>query len=276
MTEAATAVVRLPQALEFRDECDALYAALVAVPAAIWSLPTQFKQWTVDDVLGHLLMFDHAAELAVSDPDGLQAFLGKVMADIARGRTFQECTREWLAGCSGQVLLERWREGHRRLADLYRDLDPERRLPWAGPDMSARSFMSARQMEAWAHGQAVFDLLGLEREEHDRLRNIAIMGINTFGWSFKVHGRPVPATPPYVRLTSPSGATWEWGDPTGMDRIEGSAVDFCRVVAQTRNVLDTSLRVTGPVAEAWMSIAQCFAGPPEQPPPAGARHLVRG
>ena len=137
--------------------------------------------------------------------------------------------------------------------------------------MSARSFISARQMETWAHGQAIFDALGLERVEHDRLYNVAVMGVNTFGWTFSVHRRAVPATRPYVRLESPSGATWEWNDPAGTDRVEGSAVEFCRVVTQTRNVQDTRLRVSGPVAQEWMSIAQCFAGAPVLPPAPGTR-----
>jgi uncharacterized protein (TIGR03084 family) len=126
-------------------------------------------------------------------------------------------------------------------------------------------------MEAWSHGQAIFDQLGLERVEHDRLRNIAVMGVNTFGWTFSVHRRPVPAVKPFIRLLSPSGATWEWNDPAAADRVEGSAVDFCRVVTQTRNVRDTALQVSGPVAAEWMAMAQCFAGPPEQPPTPGAR-----
>ncbi len=111
----------------------------------------------------------------------------------------------------------------------------------------------------------------IDRIEHDRLRNIAVMGVNTFGWTFKVNRREVPAVKPYVRLTSPSGALWEWNEPATADRVEGSAVDFCRVVAQTRNLHDTSLAVTGDIARQWMESAQCFAGPPEKPPAPGAR-----
>ena len=73
-----------------------------------------------------------------------------------------------------------------------------------------------------------------------------------------------------MRLTGPSGATWEWNDAIATSRIEGSAVDFCRVVTQTRNVRDTALIVTGDSARQWMEIAQCFAGPPETA--AGARN----
>jgi uncharacterized protein (TIGR03084 family) len=272
---SAEAKPGLAQAIDFRDECDALHEALANAPQAAWHRPTQFKGWTFDDVLGHLNMFDCAAELAARGREDLQAFFREIAAGRADGTSLTAYTRRWLQGCSGLALLERWHAQYQRLARLYHVLDPNQRLAWAGPDMSARSFMSARQMETWSHGQAVFDALGLERVEHDRIRNIVVMGINTFGWTFTVNKREVPVIKPHVRLTSPSGATWEWSDPSAGERIEGSAVDFSRVVTQTRNVLDTSLRVTGPVATEWMRIAQCFAGPPETPPAPGTRFVQR-
>jgi uncharacterized protein (TIGR03084 family) len=265
----------LTQASDFREECEALYEVLASAPAAAWRKPTQFKKWTFDDVVGHLHMFDYGAELAARGREDVQAFFAPIMTSVMAGKSFRDVTRDWLQGCAGPALLARWREQYLRLADIYRDLDPNLRLAWAGPDMSARSFMSARQMETWAHGQAIFDALGRERVEFDRLRNIAVMGVNTFGWTFTVHRRDVPPVKPYVRLVSPSGATWEWNDPASVDRVEGSAVDFCRVVTQTRNVLDTNLRVSGPAAEAWMSMAQCFAGPPEMPPAPATRFVQR-
>lgn len=269
MTTAALS--GLTQAHDFRAECAALHAVLAAAPAAAWRQPTQFKGWTFDDILGHLHFSDHAAALAARSRDEVQALFQEVHAARTAGMSFAEHTRRWLQGCSGAALLERWREHAQQLADTYATFAPEQRFAWAGPDMSARSFMSARQMETWAHGQAVYDLLGLERAEHDRIRNIAVMGVNTFGWTFKVHRREEPAERPYVRLTSPAGATWEWHDPAASSRIEGSAVDFCRVVTQTRNVHDTQLVVMGASANAWMEIAQCFAGPPELPPAPGTR-----
>ena len=81
----------------------------------------------------------------------------------------------------------------------------------------------------------------------------------------------VPETMPYLRLTAPSGAVWDWGEPGDAERIEGRATEFCQVVTQTRNIADTELAVTGPVASEWMGMAQCFAGPPETPPAHGQR-----
>ena len=66
-----------------------------------------------------------------------------------------------------------------------------------------------------------------------------------------------------------------WGEGSDEERIEGAASEFCQVVTQTRNVADTRLRVVGATARRWMSIAQCFAGPPEQPPAPGTRFVRR-
>jgi len=267
----ASSTSGLVQALDFRDECDALHSALENAPAEAWVEPTQFKGWTFDDVLGHLYFFDHAAEIAARSRDEIQALFRDILQAGATGVPLIDYSRRWLQGCAGTALLELWRTQYQRLAEIYAGFEPGHRLAWAGPDMSARSFMSARQMETWAHGQAIFDALGIDRVEHDRLRNIAVMGINTFDWTFKVNRRDVPAVKPYVRLISPSGALWEWNDPATVERVEGSAVEFCRVVTQTRNLADTNLAVTGGIARQWLERAQCFAGPPEQPPAPGTR-----
>jgi len=266
----------LTQAIDYRDECDALYALLADVDAAQWSQPTQFKRWTLDDVLGHLHMFDYAARLTLEGPNAFAAFWDSFSHSLAAGHSMVEYTRVWLRGCAGRELLESWHDFSHQVADEYAGLDPARRVKWAGPDMSVRSCISARQMETWAHGQAAFDLLGRVRVEHDRIRNIAIMGVNTFGWTFVNRGRAVPTTKPHVRLRSPSGEWWTWHEPDSRNFVEGSAVEFCQVVAQTRNIADTALRVSGEAAHEWMSLAQCFAGPPETPPAPGSRFVRPG
>jgi uncharacterized protein (TIGR03084 family) len=131
-------------------------------------------------------------------------------------------------------------------------------------------------METWAHGQALYDLFGVARAPTVRLRNIAEIGVRTYGWTFANRGEPPPGPAPHVRLSGPDGATWTWNDPSEDNRVEGSALAFCQVVTQTRNVADTDLRVTGEPARRWMSLAQCFAGPPETPPAPGTRFAIAG
>ncbi|MEN8182378.1 MAG: TIGR03084 family protein, partial [Myxococcota bacterium] len=104
-----------------------------------------------------------------------------------------------------------------------------------------------------------------------RIKNIAVIGIKTFAWTFVNRGLPVPGAPPHVRLVAPSGAIWEWNEPSSSECIRGDATDFCHVVTQGRNVADTKLEVVGEIATSWMDIAQCFAGGPTDPPKPGER-----
>jgi uncharacterized protein (TIGR03084 family) len=262
----------LQEAMDFRDESEALYQLLEPLADADFERSTLFKGWTVNQVLGHLHLWNQAAELTLRDPAAFLQFGAKVMESVARGglRSFED---QWLAGRHGRALLTEWREFYGPMAERFAAADPKQRVRWAGPDMSVRSSITARLMETWAHGQAVYDLLGVRREDKDRIRSIVQLGVNTFGWTFRNRGLVVPDQVPHLRLTAPSGDLWEWNAENAADRIEGTATEFCQVVTQTRNIADTGLEVSGDVARQWMSIAQCFAGPPENPPPPGTRRL---
>jgi uncharacterized protein (TIGR03084 family) len=167
--------------------------------------------------------------------------------------------------------MHKWHDFYLEMARRFVVAEPRKRVPWAGPTMSVRSSITARLMETWAYGQAVYDLLGEIRNEADRIRNIAVLGINTFSRTFTNRGMAVTPDAPYV----PSGPVWEWGQAAQASSVEGSAVEFCQVVTQVRNIADTNLKVVGSSAAAWMSIAQCFAGPPEDPPAPGTRFTQR-
>ncbi len=263
----------LQQAIDFRDESEALFQLLAPLGDDDFERATQFKGWTLNDVLGHLHMWNWAADLALTDEDRFMDFVEQVMSDIQAG-TLRGFEAKWREGLVGAGLRDAWREFFVPMSARFADADPKRRVKWAGPNMSVLSSITARLMETWAHGQEVYDTLGVERENADRIKNIAVLGVNTFGWTYKNRGWDLPEAAPFVKLTAPSGEVWEWNDPANADRVEGPAEQFCQVVTQTRNLADTQLEVTGDVAARWMSVAQCFAGPPEDPPAPGARHRV--
>ncbi|MCY6382478.1 TIGR03084 family metal-binding protein [Hoeflea prorocentri] len=262
----------MEQARDFLDESEALAAILTGLADADFEQPTQFKGWTINDVLVHLHFWNRGADQALTDPPAFEAATGRLMKALAgsslRGFENGEITER------GTDLLNAWQTLYRDMGARWEALDPKQRVKWVGPDMSVRSSMTARQMETWAHGQEIFDLLGFKREERDRIRNIVVLGVNTFGWAFKVRGAPVPDEMPHLTLTLPSGATAEYGESGNANRIAGSAVAFAQVVTQTRNVADTDLSIEGPIAREWMENAQCFAGPPETPPAPGTRFRI--
>ncbi len=162
----------------------------------------------------------------------------------------------------GPGTLAWWRDSNAQLRAVMADLDPKERMLWYGPPMSARSFITARIMETWAHGQDIVDALGLVREPTDRLFHVAHLGVVTFRWSFENRGIELSdAAKVRVELESPSGEQWVWnGD--GAELVRGSALDFCLLVTQRRHRNDLHLVAEGPAANAWLDIAQCFAGPP--------------
>lgn len=265
----------MQQANDFRAESQALAAVLQDLPEADLHRVTQFKDWTIDHVLGHLHLFNVAAETALQGAGPFDAFISPILAEMQAGKSILHSQFGWLDGLSGRPLFEAWRAGADSCADAYAKADPKQRVKWIGPDMSALSAITARQMETWAHGQEIFDVLGIDRIEQDRIRNIAHLGVSTYGWTFANRGEAAPEPAPYVELTGPSGAVWTWNTPQEDNLVRGAAVEFAQVVTQVRNIADTSLETCGAAAARWMEVAQCFAGPVETPPAKGARHQQR-
>ena len=256
---------------DLRTEGDELHALMATMDTGFWTQTSSFKDWTVWDVIAHLHLSDHMALTTLRSGDDFKALL----RDMAAAESMRDYTQSWLSPdgqpLTGPDLLERWRALFLALCDTLKNADPDQRFLWAGPGMKARMFATARQMETWAHGWEIYDLLGIQRKHTDRIKNIATIGYRTFGWTFQNRRLAVPEIGPYLNLTAPSGALWTFGDNNSPHRVEGSAVEFCQVVTQVRHVDDTQLSVRGENAINWMAIAQCFAGPPETPPEPGSR-----
>ena len=121
---------------------------------------------------------------------------------------------------------------------------------------------TARLMETWAHGQDVADALGVRRVPTARLRHVAHIGVRARDYAFRAAGRTPPAEPFRVELTGPDGHEWTWGPDEASDRVTGAALDFCLLVTQRRHRADVDVTATGAGADAWLDIAQAFAGPP--------------
>ncbi|MFT7651201.1 MAG: hypothetical protein ACI9ON_000690 [Limisphaerales bacterium] len=248
-----------------------LHELLSDMDTGIWTQSTTFKQWSVWDVVAHLHFADHMALTSITSSDDFANLMKRL-----RDKSIPNYAGQWLSdeqgnAINGPELLERWYSLFNELCENLARADPTKRFDWVGPGMKAKMFATARLMETWAHGWEIYDLTNIPRDHTDRLSHIATIGVRTFGWTFNNRGLPVPDQPPFVCLSAPSGDEWTWNEANVDDCIRGSAVDFCQVVTQVRNVADTNLEVVGDAALAWMNIAQCFAGPPEDPPAPGSR-----
>ncbi|MFF0769196.1 TIGR03084 family metal-binding protein [Nonomuraea wenchangensis] len=239
---------------DLRAETASLERLLEPLQDDDWELPTPAAGWAVRDQVSHLAWFDEAATRAVTDPDGFTAGLSGVtsvddLARQARGMTPAEL-REWFRAARGRSM------------EVFAGLDARDRVPWFGPPMSAASFVTARLMETWAHGQDVADALGVVREPTDRLRHVATIGYRARPYGFAVRGLPQPAEPVRVELVMPGGGVWTAGPADAASVVRGPMLDFCLAVTQRIHLSDTGLELVGEPARAWMEIAQAFAGPP--------------
>ncbi|PPR34174.1 MAG: hypothetical protein CFH35_02003 [Alphaproteobacteria bacterium MarineAlpha9_Bin5] len=262
----------LQQAVDFKTESDALYQLLKPLSDEDLEQTTQFKDWTLNTVLQHLHYFNYAADMSLKDEQGILQLLKNLQESQKTGESLVAYTDRQLDGIKGQSLLRLWRDYYTGMAGSFREADPKKRVKWAGPDMSVLSSITARLMETWSHGQEVYDLLGVVREDSNYIKNIVVIGNNTFGWTFVNRGEETPYNKPFLRLCGPTGDVWEFNDHSEDNHIEGSATEFCQVVTQTRNIQDTTLNVVGKTANRWMAVAQCFAGPPRNPPARGTRY----
>lgn len=242
----------------------ALDEMVAGLDAPEWLRPTPAEGWTIADSISHLAFFDRTARLALTDPE---RFAGHLREMASEARTEPDVA----LGRSGDpaALLEGWRAGRSELLDAARRADATVRVPWYGPAMSFASFVSARLMETWAHGQDVADALGRPPVATDRLRHIVHLGVGARAYSFRVRGLQDPGGPVRVEAEPPDGgAPWTWGPAGATDFVRGPALDLALVLTQRRHLRDTAVTVDGPTADAWMAIAQAFAGPagPGRPP----------
>ena len=264
----------LNQANDFYNESKDLYKILINLPIKELETKTLFKDWTFNNIIRHLHVWNYASNLSLLGGSEWENFSINVNEYIKSGKGLREFESFFLNSLEGKSLLEVWKNFYQVVFKNFKDENPKRRVKWVGPDMSVISSISARHMETWAHGQAVYDSLNIKRNNTDRIINIVIIGNNTFKWSYLVNNYKVPLEAPFLKLVSPSGKIWKFNNPKNSNRIEGLAEDFCKVVTQVRNIKDVNLKLEGSIANQWMSIAQCFAGKAEKPSKPGIRKEI--
>jgi uncharacterized protein (TIGR03084 family) len=245
-------------------EVDALVADL---PPASWATPTPAPGWTVAHQVGHLAWTDAAAHLAMTDPEAFTEHLSRALSELDG---FVDRGAEEYLDEPGPMLA-RWREGRATVLKDLAAVPSGVKIAWYGTAMAAPSLATARLMETWAHGLDIADALGVVRTPTARLRHIAHLGHRTLGYAFMARGQAPPTEPVRLELIAPDGTLWTFGDPDAANRVDGPALDFCLLATQRAHRDDLALTAHGPVADAWLDIAQAFAGPPGGGREAGTR-----
>lgn len=253
MTDVLTTVLT-----DLAAEGDALDALVAGLDEAGWRTPTPASGWDVATQVAHLAWTDEVAVKAATDKEAWDAV---VLLAIADPTGFVDT--EALAGAAAApaALLGRWRAARASLRSTLAAYDGGR-MPWFGPPMSPTSMATARLMETWAHSLDVHEALGVTPVPTNRIRHVAHLAVRTRDFAFVTHSLTPPAGEFRIDLVAPDGDVWAWGPEDAAQTVTGSALDLCLLATQRVHRADTDLVATGPEADQWLDIAQCFAGPP--------------
>ena len=251
-----------PLLSELLQERAQLVDLLRALPEQTWRARPPSGNWTVADHITQLALLDEAATAAVTAP---KRFATHARARLSSGPSSPGDIDARARARPGPGLLEWMGRTQRALVRAYRNLEPDRRLPWYGTELDARTSVIARLTETWAHGHDLGDALNVAWISGERLHHIADLGVRGLGSSFEMLGRPVPGVPVRIELSAPGDETWTWGSERARDRVTGSAEDLCLVLTGRRGAAETGLTVTGAVVGEWLAIGRVYPGAPDIP-----------
>lgn len=245
---------RMEQAVgELEAEQRDLDAVLAILTDEQWRTPTGAEGWDVRDQVSHLADVNEIAlDTATGGPRSLNTFAANFSSP-------EEFT---LSGClRGRAMtpaevLAWYRASCASLNDHLRTRDPKDHIPW-GLGFKAPTLATARLMETWAHGLDVTDALGVAPIITPRLRSVAWLVTNALPYAFTIAGIERPPGTLRVEVTY-EGEVWTFGPDDATDRIEGDAVEYCRLGVQRTTREQTSLKAIGPLADAALSNARAF------------------
>ena len=260
-------------AADLEAESHELFAILSPLVEADWDRLTPAESWNIRDQVSHLAFFDERTNAAISDPERFRADRPTTMAGI---QALVDAVARDSQSKTGSDLLAWLEEERATLLASVTSRSGSDRVPWYGPDMSVSSMVTARIMETWAHGHDIADALSIIPVPSDRLRHVIFLGLQAAPNSFRSRDMSVPESPILIEALAPNGSTWSFGPPSATDTVTGSALDLALVVTQRRNVIDTEVRAVGDVAQAWLGVAQAFAGPPTSGRPPKRNEAPRG
>ena len=76
----------MKQARDFLNDSQQLFHLLKDKSDEDFRRKTQFKNWTIDDIIGHLHIFNFAAKLSVKSSDEFKTFFLPITNALTKGR----------------------------------------------------------------------------------------------------------------------------------------------------------------------------------------------
>jgi uncharacterized protein (TIGR03084 family) len=225
-----------------------------------WQASTRCEGWDIADVVVHLAQSD---EMAIGSARG---HYSEVMAELTQGLEPTGSIDEGVAAMVARQtdfppsqLRERWSTAASELVDVLNTVDLSSRVMWVTGELSARSMATTRIAEAWIHTCDIASGVDITVEPTNGLRQIARLAWRTLPYAFTSAGRTM-AGPVAFHLTSPTGEAWDFiPDEPALTTVTGPASDLCIVAARRAEASATSLRATGPDADAVLSLVRTYA-----------------
>lgn len=247
-------------------------SVLAGLSESQWRSMSANCEWTIKEELLHIAAFDHAALRMM---EGDYSAVNEV-ADVEFGHdSIYRPTA--FTHMTGEEAMSFWREQRTRMVAAFYDRNPKDRIAWApGLPMSAKSLVSARLMELWAHSVDIYDALGLEPSVQKRIEHTLFLSWQALPNAYRINGFDMPDVPIRLEVELPDGELWTRGEENPDNWIKGTARDWALTAVRRRHYLDTDLEVHGEEATRYAAIVQTFAGEPSTPPPAGTHKKASG
>ena len=247
--------MEMPDAVaELAAEQSELEAVLRGLAPDAWRSPTPAAGWDVRDQVSHLA---DTEEICFDTSTGGPRQLNQEALSYSSPEAFTQSGCDKGRAMEPAAVLEWWVSGAAKTRAVLATKDPKERVPW-GLGMSARSMVTARLMETWAHGLDIRAAVGEALNVTPRLQSIAWLIFRAFPYAFRVAQREAPSGTLRVELAF-DGGTWVLGPDDADNTITGEAGEFCRVGVQRLKLADaTTLKANGPLAEAALQVARAF------------------
>ena len=220
---------------DLRAETTKLNEVLATLDEPGWRRETPAVGWDTRDTVGHLADTDDLMYESVTGGSR------DLMSDVreATGRTpsptsvddFTAWQVERVRKMSREDVYAWWHSSTTRLQSMLSGLDPGKKYPWGGNQLSPLSLGSARLMETWAHSLDIHAAAGRAYADSDRIRHVAHLGLRALPYAFMLEGLDAPGRI-RLELISPAGEAWIFGPEDAPTVIRGTASDWCRVVAR--------------------------------------------
>jgi len=109
----------MKEAYDFKAECDNIAALLDGKSEAELHQATQFKNWTVADILGHLHLWNIAADQTLTAPKEFASFIEAIMTSLSKGKTHIQAQNEYFDNMPVGQLFTEWKAYYPDMAERF-------------------------------------------------------------------------------------------------------------------------------------------------------------